>query len=122
MHADCISGDKRRLAFQNCWKPNSQKHGLSRCTRTAEAGFFASFAAGRIGRRTSSPPQFGQMEFIRSAHGAQKVHSKVQIIASRESGGRSRSQHSQLGRSSRDMGIFFPLRKEKWWALLGSNQ
>jgi hypothetical protein len=34
-------------------------HGFDRTTRTVEAGLFASFAAGRIGRRTSSPPQFG---------------------------------------------------------------
>ena len=27
------------------------------------------------GRRTSSPPQFGQVEFISSAHRTQKVHS-----------------------------------------------
>jgi flagellum-specific ATP synthase len=35
-----------------------------------------------------------------SAHWAQKVHSKEQMRASRDSAGRSRSQHSQLGRSS----------------------
>jgi hypothetical protein len=33
-----------------------------------------------------------------SAHAAQKVHSKLQIIAPAPSGGRSASQHSQLGR------------------------
>jgi hypothetical protein len=33
-------------------------HGSDRCTRTVEAGFFTNFAAGRIGRRVSSPPQF----------------------------------------------------------------
>jgi hypothetical protein len=35
-----------------------------------------------------------------SAQEQQKVHSKVQIMASGASGGRSLSQHSQLGRSS----------------------
>jgi hypothetical protein len=56
--------------------------------------------AGLTGRRTSSPPQFGQAPAKRvSAQSAQKVHSKVQIIAFRASGGRSRSQHSQFGRS-----------------------
>jgi hypothetical protein len=29
----------------------------------------------RFGRDTSSPPQFGQVWFMPSAHGAQKVHS-----------------------------------------------
>lgn len=33
-------------------------------------------------------------------HRAHQVHSKVQIIASADSGGRSTSQHSQLGRNS----------------------
>jgi hypothetical protein len=63
-------------------------------------------AAGRIGRRTSSPPQLAQMKpsFL-SAHSTQNVHSKVQMYASRESGGKSRSQHSQLGRSSSGMGF-----------------
>jgi hypothetical protein len=68
--------------------------------RTVEAGNLASLSAGRIGRRTSSPPQFGQRPAsTASAHARQKVHSNEQIIASGESGGRSASQHSQLGRS-----------------------
>ncbi|ASY57543.1 hypothetical protein SS05631_c26140 [Sinorhizobium sp. CCBAU 05631] len=68
-------------------------------TRWVEAGHFLSIAVGRIGRRTSSPLQFGQIPpSFPSAQSAQKVHSKVQIIASRLSGGRSRSQHSQFGR------------------------
>ncbi|OAP43338.1 hypothetical protein AU381_27510 [Sinorhizobium glycinis] len=68
-------------------------------TRSVEAGYFFSIAAGRTGRQTSSPLQFGQIpESFASAQSAQKVHSKVQIIASRLSGGRSRSQHSQFGR------------------------
>jgi hypothetical protein len=37
-------------------------------------------------------------EKIRAAQSAQKVHSKVQIMASPEAGGRFLSQHSQLGR------------------------
>jgi hypothetical protein len=49
---------------------------------------------------TSSPPQFGQCPLKRdSVQSAQKVHSKEQMRAAVESGGRSRSQHSQLGRS-----------------------
>jgi hypothetical protein len=30
-------------------------------TRLVDAGLFTSFAAGRIGRRTSSPPQLGHV-------------------------------------------------------------
>jgi hypothetical protein len=44
--------------------------------RVVEAGCLASLAAGRIGRRTSSPPQLGQTPLRRfSAQSAQKVHS-----------------------------------------------
>ena len=69
--------------------------------RSVEAGNFASLSAGRIGRRTSSPPQFGQRPFSTpSAQALQNVHSNEHIIASRDSGGRSRSQHSQFGRSA----------------------
>src|SRR3954462_13662531 len=69
--------------------------------RSVNAGYFTSIAGGRIGRRTNSPPQFGQAPFSGPAtQSLQNVHSNVQIIASRESGGRSRSQHSQFGRSA----------------------
>jgi hypothetical protein len=67
-------------------------------TRSREAGNFTSFAAGRIGRRSNSPQQFGQRPLsMPSAQERQKVHSNEQIIASGESGGRSMSQHSQPG-------------------------
>ena len=57
------------------------------CTRSVEAGYFASFSAGRRGRLTSSPPQFGQRPpSTVVAHDRQKVHSNEQIIASVESG------------------------------------
>ena len=70
-------------------------------TRWLDGGNFASFAAGRIGRRTNSPPQFGQRPLSRpSAQSRQNVHSNEQITALCESGGRSRSQHSQLGLSA----------------------
>lgn len=63
-----------------------------------EAGEVISLFAGRIGRRTSSPPQFGQVpEKWFCAQSAQNVHSNVQIIAAGEAGGRSQSQHSQFG-------------------------
>lgn len=60
----------------------------------------ASFAAGRRGRGTSSPPQFGQtLCSLISAQSAQKVHSKEQMRAFVASGGRSTSQHSHDGRN-----------------------
>jgi hypothetical protein len=69
-------------------------------TFVVDAGYFASFAAGRRGRATNSPPQFGHTPPSRpSAHAAQNVHSKEQILALSASGGRSASQHSQDGRS-----------------------
>lgn len=37
--------------------------GDDRSTLTVDAGFLISFAAGRVGRRTSSPPQFAQTNF-----------------------------------------------------------
>lgn len=61
--------------------------------------------AGRIGRGAKPPPQFGHtLESFVSTQSAQNVHSYVQIRASVESGGRSASQYSQLGRSSRAIG------------------
>jgi hypothetical protein len=47
------------------------------------------------------PPQLGHVPIKwPSTQRRQKVHSYVQIIASVDAGGRSTSQHSQLGRSS----------------------
>jgi hypothetical protein len=69
-------------------------------TRCREAGNFSSFTAGRTGRRTSSPPQLGHRPLsTRSAQERQNVHSNEQIMASRESGAKSMSQHSQPGLS-----------------------
>jgi hypothetical protein len=69
-------------------------------TRCEDAGYFSSFAAGLRGRLTSSPPQFGQRFFNNvSVHVRQNVHSKEQLSASCDSGGRSRLQHSQFGRN-----------------------
>jgi hypothetical protein len=54
-----------------------------------------------MGRETRSPPQFGQLPpSVVSVQSRQKVHLKLQIMASVASGGRSLLQHSQLGRSS----------------------
>ena len=70
-------------------------------TGAADAGKRSSAAAGRIGRRTSSPPQLGQTPpKVPSAQAAQKVHSNVQMRAEALSGGRSASQHSQFGRKA----------------------
>jgi hypothetical protein len=69
-------------------------------TRSVEAGDFSSLFGGRRGRATNSPPQLGQCPCSTvSAQVLQKVHSKEQMRASVEPGGRSLSQHSQLGRS-----------------------
>jgi hypothetical protein len=69
--------------------------------RRVDAGWRSSRSLGRIGRRTSSPVQLGQRPpSTLSAHSRQNVHSYEQIRASGESGGKSRSQHSQLGLNS----------------------
>ena len=69
-------------------------------TRLVEGGLRSSLLAGRRGRCTKSPPQLGQISLSLSvAQAVQKVHSKEQILASVESGGRSLSQHSQEGLS-----------------------
>jgi hypothetical protein len=59
-----------------------------------------SMSAGRRGRTVNSPPQLGQTpwSFV-FTQSAQNVHSKVQMRASGDSAGKSRLQHSQLGRS-----------------------
>lgn len=45
----------------------------------------------------------------------QKVHSKEQILASVDSGGRSLSQHSQLGRNS---SILSPRLDDWFWSIM----
>src|ERR1700733_4434939 len=67
-------------------------------TRTADAGYFSSFSAGRMGRTTRFPSQFGQRPpSVVSVQSRQNVHSKLQIMASEASAGRSLLPHSQLG-------------------------
>jgi hypothetical protein len=58
--------------------------------------------AGRTGRGVKPPPQFGQT-FCKTlaTQSTQNVHSYEQMRALVDAGGRSQSQHSQLGRSSR---------------------
>jgi len=69
--------------------------------RVVDAGKLDSAAPARAGRGVNPPPQLGQTPpSTFSAQGAQKVHSKEQIIAPGRSAGRSVSQHSQEGRIS----------------------
>jgi hypothetical protein len=57
--------------------------------------------AGRMGRALNPPPQFGHtLSSISSTHVRQNVHSKEQIIASREFGNNWAPQFSQVGRIS----------------------
>ena len=78
-----------------------QRRYASRWTRSVDAGYFSSDAAERIGRDSKLPPQLGQTPAnTLSTQSRQNVHSNVQIMASGDSGGRSRSQASQFGRSA----------------------
>jgi len=83
-------------------------------TRRVEAGCLASetpgrhSVAGRMGRGTKPPPQFGQtLNSTLSTQSVQKVHSYEQIHAAVEAGGRSLSQYSQFGRSCSAIGSPF---------------
>jgi hypothetical protein len=74
--------------------------------RSVEAGCFTNLSVGLAGRLTSSPPQLGHIPAsFCFAQVAQKVHSKEQIIASSECGGRSLLQHSQFGLSASMLNI-----------------
>src|SRR5258708_11423142 len=83
-----------------------------RCTRLSDGNCRPTQApgrhswAGRIGRGTKPPPQFGQTlcSFV-STQSAQNVHSYEQMRASVEAGGRSLSQYSQFGRSCSAMAV-----------------
>lgn len=71
----------------------------------------SSIAAVRVGRRTSSPPQFGHRPLrMPSAHVMQNVHSNEQMTASVASGGKSLLQHSQFGRSCSDTSLSIVLK------------
>lgn len=67
------------------------------CTRCTDAGLLTSLASERLGRATSSPPQFGHLAEKVVAQASQNVHSNEQMRAPDRSAGRSLSQHSQLG-------------------------
>ena len=76
-------------------------HGVAAWMRCRDGGLRSSRHAGRIGRGHKLPPQLGHLpDKWPSTQRRPKVHSYVQIIASVDAGGRSTSQHSQLGRSS----------------------
>ncbi len=61
--------------------------------------------------RRKVAPQFGQRPCnLLSVQSRQNVHSKLQIMASVESGGKSLLQHSQLGRSSSILSEILPYR------------
>ncbi len=67
-------------------------------TLSVDGGYLANVPAGRMGLRSSSPPQLGQMPLsLSSVQLWQKVHSNEQMRADSESGGRSTLQHSQPG-------------------------
>ena len=68
---------------------------------TEDAGCRVRATFGRMGRATKFPPQLGQTWCKRSfTQDVQNVHSNVQIMASKLSGGRDFAQCSQQGRSS----------------------
>jgi hypothetical protein len=76
-------------------------HPPSFSTRFVEAGHFLSNSTDRRGRAINSPLQFGHRPASTwVVQYAQNVHSKEQMRATAESGGRSALQHSQLGLSS----------------------
>src|SRR5258706_2799249 len=57
--------------------------------------------AGRMGRALKPPPQFGHtLSSVSSTQVRQNVHSKEQILASRELGNKRAPQFSQVGRIS----------------------
>ena len=59
------------------------------------------WCAGRMGRALNPPPQFGHtLSSMSSTHVRQNVHSKEQIIASRELANNRIPQFSQVGRIS----------------------
>jgi len=99
-----FSGGICLICAANCsWMPRST--GL--CFMVVLGGYFPrkfppfQWVAGLIGRGQKPPPQFGHtLPRISSTQLLQKVHSKVQIIASSEFGGSGLLQFSQVGLSS----------------------
>jgi hypothetical protein len=106
-----LASAHHRSSGDTCWERYARPYAYAGFTqppaltiRLVEAGTFSSMWGGRMGRVTRLPPQFGQIPPRTSAaHVEQNVHSNVHMSASLLEGGRSRSQHSQLGRNSRGM-------------------
>ena len=79
--------------------------------------------AGRMGREVNPPPQFGQtLPSTSATQVRQKVHSKEQILASRDSGGKELPQFSQVGRISStgyfiDMAVIITSTWTSWWSV-----
>lgn len=99
----CSGGRSLSEAENTAWAAVSA--GL--CLTLVPAGYLPrklsafQFFAGRTGLGTNPPPQFGQtLPKTSSAHVAQNVHSKLQIRASSEAGGKDLLQCSQDGLSS----------------------
>jgi hypothetical protein len=75
MYSGIVVGRLRAIVARQA---EAQPAGLN--TRWVEAGYLASFEAGRTGRGTSSPPQLGHRKAsFDPAQLAQNVHSKVQM-------------------------------------------
>src|SRR5207302_3657720 len=89
------------VALQRGTHPQAVHSSCDLRTRSVDAGYLASMATGRTGRRSNSPPQFGHRPPGRrvDAQAVQNVHSNEQISALTELGGRFLSQHSQFGLS-----------------------
>lgn len=99
MFSSCQQTTRAAVAHAPVSSP-AQRSGFK--TRLVLAGCLVKSSAGRTGRRTSSPPQLGQTKLRRVwQHCRQNVHSNVHTYASSDSGGRSRSQHSHPGLSSK---------------------
>ena len=76
------------------------------------------FVAGRIGLGEKPPPQLGQtFSSTSSTHALQKVHSKLQIIASVVPGGSGLLQCSQVGLSSRAIAVSAKACTIQSWAI-----
>ena len=89
-----------------CEKARASERVHDICTRSVEGGRATieipgrHSLAGRTGRGSKPPPQFGHtFKSTCCTQSAQNVHSKLQMRASVEDGGKSLSQHSQFGRS-----------------------
>src|SRR4051794_434772 len=98
------AGDRPPIKVTSAWWALGST-GL--CTTFVEGGNGSGGApsihacAGRTGRRSKPPPQFGHtFDSTPSTHSRQNVHSYEQIIASLASGASGRLQFSQVGRSS----------------------